>query len=159
MNSKQVEQMFAAMDESALARTKRQVDSALANLGGYDMSKEWEETDGYTPAPVVVAPPPYDLDASDSEWHDKPIASPEMGIDVLKSGRSLITQCGPLQITAELASDDDVYVTIWNTETCVDVGLPLGIFKADYYLSAFGSLADGAWKVYCPDEPDGAPQY
>ncbi len=27
------------------------------------------------------------------------------------------------------------------------------------YLGVFGSLTDGSWKVYCPAEPDGAPQY
>lgn len=121
----------------------------------------WCEFD--EPAPVVVVPAavPYDLDAPDSEWHDKPITSEQMARDVLMSKRALITQQGALQITAESASADGetVNVSIWNTVTCFDFVIPLITTVVDRYLNSFASLTGGSWRVYCPDEPDGAPLY
>ena len=149
MNAKQVEQMFAAMDKSAELG------------GGYDMDREWEETNGYEPAPVVAVPAavPYDLDAPDSELHDMPITSPAMALDFLGVGKTLIAQCGPLQVQATLMYVNEIQVTMWSTVTCTDTCMVIEESEVDTRLTVFGSLTDGSWKVYCPDDPDGAPQY
>lgn len=121
----------------------------------------WTGFDIIEPAPIIAEPvaAPYDLDASDAEWHDKPITSPEMARDVLKSGRSIVAYIAPLEITATVMHHDEIEVDIFNTETCVDVSLVLGFFNATHYLEAFGRFADSAWRVWCPRDPDGAPQY
>lgn len=115
------------------------------------------------PAPEPAAPT-YDVDAPDSEWHDKPVTSAQMALDVLKSGRSLITQCGPLQVTLEPTVSDGeiahVTLAVWNTVTCADV--VTAIFsnaQIERRLHVYGHVAAGDWHVYCPDEPDGAPRY
>ena len=116
------------------------------------------EVDEPTPAA-----PAYDLDASDAEWHDKPVTSSKMALDVLQSGRALITHCGPLQVWAENGDTRQgvaFTITIWNTVT----GADWTDESSDYgdlgdRLTRWASLLDGAWRVHCPDEPDGAPLY
>ena len=112
------------------------------------------------PAPEPAAPV-YDLDAPDSEWDGVPVTTVAMALDVLRSGRTLMTQCGPLQVTleGEHVKGGHLVLTVWNTETCADVCTLLGMVDAYNYLHAYGHVADGAWHVHCPDEPDGAPLY
>ena len=148
MNAKQVKQMFDAMDYGAEMRKWTESDKSI----GLEIDE---------PMPIVAEPmpAPYDLDAPDSEWHDKPITAPQMALDVLKSGRSIVTYIAPLGIAATVMHHDEIEVDIFNTTTCVDVSLVLGVFSAIHYLEAFGRFADGAWRVWCPRDPDGAPLY
>lgn len=128
-------------------------------MNSYDMDLEWEETNGYAPAPVVVAPPAYDLDAPDSEWDGKPVDSIDMAADVLRSGRTLMAICGPLQVTATVMYHDEIQFGLWNTNTCHDIAAVCSFAQLDVYMHTFGYVADGDWFVHCPAEPDGAPQY
>lgn len=148
MNAKQIKQMFEAMDYGAEMRKWTESDKSI----GLEIDE---------PMPIVAEPAavPYDLDAPDSEWHDKPITTPQMALDVLKSGRPIVAHIAPLEITATVMHHDEIEVDIFNTETCVDVSLILNFHGATYYLEAFGRFADGAWSVWCPRDPDGAPQY
>ena len=112
------------------------------------------------PTPIVAAPAvPYDLDATDSEWHDKPITSPAMAIDVIGAGKTLMTQCGPLQVQVTQMYFNEIQVTMWSTVTCTDACNVIEESQVVAYLGVFGSLTDGSWKVYCPRDYDGAPQY
>lgn len=110
------------------------------------------------PAPEPAAPV-YDLDAPDAEWHDKPVVTVAMALDVLRSGRALMTQCGPLQVTLSRTERGEISCDVWNTETCVSTSVLMSEALSVQYLNTFGRVADGDWRTYCPAEPDGAPLY
>lgn len=148
MNAAKVKMMFDALDRA----TENRKWTESRNSIGLEIDE---------PAPIVAAPAavPYDLDAPDSEWHDKPITSPQMALDVIGAGKTLMTQCGPLQVQVTQMYFNEIQITMWSTVTCTDASTVIEESEVVAHLGVFGSLTDGTWKVYCPAEPDGAPQY
>jgi hypothetical protein len=154
MNANQVKQMFAAMDK---AEDQRE---------GYNMDAEWEETNGYTPAPGYEPASYIDLDAPDYELHGTVIPNATVALNALRKGHTLIAQCGPLQVQASASETDyspSIHshdLLIWNTVTTFDITHHCrSLANLVSEMLVFGYFADGAWTIYAPDEGDDSPQY